>query len=124
MKKFKLITAVIAILMFSNFILAVNPNPETADEISNTMVENLDKDVALTTVQKETIKKKAKDYAVSLLQARTMSDKIQSYAYMSNINNNYQSTLDSVLTFDQKAQKEKKFKERLETIVTKINSIK
>jgi len=82
MKKLKLMTAIIAILVFSNLLFAVNPNTETADDISTAMVNNLNNDVTLTSVQKEAIKKKTDEYANNLIQARAMTNKDDSYVLM------------------------------------------
>jgi ABC-type Fe3+-citrate transport system substrate-binding protein len=122
MKKLKLMTAIIAILLFSNVLFAGNPNTETSDDISNTMVESTHNDVTLTSSQKEILKKKANEYAVNLLQARAMSDKDESYVFMKTVTDNYQAALDSLLTPDQKVLKEKKIKERIDALVAKVNS--
>jgi ABC-type Fe3+-citrate transport system substrate-binding protein len=123
MKKLKLMTAIIAILLFSNVLFAGNPNTETSDDISNTMVESTHNDVTLTSSQKEILKKKANEYAVNLLQARAMSDKDESYVFMKTVTDNYQAALDSLLTPDQKVLKEKKIKERIDALVANNGSL-
>jgi hypothetical protein len=121
MKTPKFMMAVIAILLFSNLLFAGNPNTETSDDISNKMVESTHNDVILTANQKEVLKKKAKMYADKLVEARAMSDKPASYAFMKQVTVDYQAALDSVLTDDQKVQKEKKYKERIDLLKTKSN---
>lgn len=122
MKNQKTILLFVAMLFASRFLFAVNPNTETADEISNTMVENTHKDVKLTNEQKNELKMKAKDYAVKLQQARAMSDKTESFAFMKTVTADYQIALDSLLTPDQKVLKEKKNKERIDGLVAKVKS--
>jgi hypothetical protein len=122
MKTPKLITAIIAIFLFSNLLFAGNPNPETPDDISNNMVEFVHNDVKLTPAQKVTLKKKAKEYADKLVQARAMDDKDASYAFMKTVSENYQTAMDSILTPDQKVAKDKKFKDRIDEIVRNANA--
>lgn len=124
MKKLKLMTAIIAVLMFSNLLFAGNPNPETADDVSNNMVEFVHNDVTLTPAQKDVLKKKSKEYADKLMQARAMDDKEASYMFMKDVTENYKAALDSILTPDQKVLKDKKFKERIDKIIKDANSKK
>jgi ABC-type transporter MlaC component len=127
MKTLKLLMVFIAVIVFSTILFADNPTTETADDISNSMVENLNSQVSLTPDQKVILKKKANEYSVSLLQARTMSNKDSSYIFMRVVTNNYEAAIDSVLTTDQKALKEKIKKERIDALaakITKLNSNK
>jgi len=124
MKKQKLITALIAIFLFANLLFAQNPNTETADAISNKMVENTNNDVNLSANQKDTLKLKAKEYADNLIKARAMSNKDESYFFMKTVTKKYQAAIDSILTPDQKVQKEKKIKERIDALMAKVKSNK
>ena len=103
-------------MLFSNQLLAGDPKTETLEDISNNMVEFLHNDVKLTTIQKETVRKKAKEYAEKLLQARAMSDKEASYAFMKNVSDIYSASMDSILTPEQKAMKDIKMKDRMDFI--------
>jgi len=114
-------TAIIAVLMFSNLLFAGNPNTETSDDISNNMVEFVHNDVKLTPDQKGTLKKKAKEYADKLMQARAMSDKEASYVFMKTVSETYEAAMDSILTTDQKMLKDKKKNERIDEIVRNAN---
>jgi hypothetical protein len=124
MKKLKLITAIIAVFMFSNLMLADNPNIETADNVSNSMVDNLNADVKLTSDQKIAIKMKSTEYALKLFQARAMSNKDESYIFMKTVTENYEAAIDSTLSSDQKILKEKKKAERIQSMVVILNSNK
>ena len=124
MKKLKLMTAIIAVLMFSNLLFAGNPNTDTSDDISNNMVEFVHNDVKLTPDQKDVLKKKAKEYTDKLMQARAMDDKEASYIFMKDVTENYKAALDSILTPDQKVIKDKNFKEKIDKIIKDANSKK
>jgi len=124
MKTPKLILAVFALFLFANFSFGANPNTESSEVISDRMVEHTNKDVNLTYVQKETLKKKAKEYAEKLLQARSMSNKEESYVFMRTVTANYKAALDSILSSEQKIQKEKKRMDRIDAVVTKGKSKK
>ncbi|HRZ96615.1 MAG TPA: hypothetical protein P5084_03590 [Paludibacter sp.] len=124
MKTLKLITFTMIVLLFSSLLFAANPKTETADDISNAMVENMHKDLNLSKDQKETLKKKAKIYADKLIEARSMSNKEASYPFMEIATGEYQLAIDSLLTSDQKVQKEKKSKERIDEVVANLKSNK
>jgi len=114
MKVPKLMTAIVAIFLFSNLLFAGNPKTETSDDISTKMMEFVHNDVKLTPNQKVTLKQKAKEYADKLIQARAMEDRKASYVFMKTVSDNYEAAMDSILTADQKVTKEKKKKERID----------
>jgi len=116
MKQLKFSTALVAVLLCSNLLFAGKPKPETANDISSTMVEFVHKEVNLTPTQKEVLKKKANDYANKLMQARAMADTVASYIFMKTESEKYEAAMDSILTPDQKVVRVKKQKERLDFI--------
>jgi len=119
MKTSKLITALIVILLFSNFMFAGSPITESSEDISNKMVENTNNDVNLSANQRGTLKLNAKEYADKLIEARTMSDKEATFVFMKTVTDTYLAAIDSILTPDQKNQIEKKNKERIDLILKK-----
>ena len=123
MKTPKRIMAVIAIVLFSNLLFAGNPHSLTTDSITNSMVDYLHNDVKLSETQKTILKKVANEYATNLLKARTLNNS-ESYSLMKSATEKYQAVVDSVLTTDQKTQKEIKLKEKLDQITKSANSKK
>ncbi|MEI7502817.1 MAG: hypothetical protein WCJ61_06000 [Paludibacter sp.] len=112
MKKLKLITAFMAVLLCSNLMFAAKPNALSVDSIINPMIDYLDNDVKLTNNQKVILKKNANDYALSLLTARGMNKSDDSYTSMKIATEKYNSVVDSILTSDQKTQKQLKNNDR------------
>ena len=111
-----------ALLLNSN--VTAQPTQQQLDEITIPILNALDNDVALTSAQKVSLKKKAKEYADKLIEARAMSNKEESYTFMKAVTDNYEAALDSVLTSDQKVQNENKKKERINLVFNTAKSKK
>jgi len=84
------------------------------DEITTPILDALQTTVSLTSLQKETLKKKAEEYANKLLQAKAMSNKEDSYAFMHLVTESYQAEVEKTLTSEQKSMKEKKQKDQID----------
>ena len=112
MKKLKLITACMAVLLCSNLVFAAKPSTLSMDSIINPMINYLDNDVKLTNSQKVILIKSANNYALSLLTARGMNKSDDSYISMRVASEKYNAVVDSLLTSNQKIQKQLKNKDR------------
>ncbi len=115
--------AAIAISVSINLLFAGNPNTLSTDSIANPMIDYLHNDVNLTGKQKEILKKSANEYAKNLLKARTLNNN-ESYLLMKTADEKYQTVVDSVLTADQKKQKDLKLNEKLDEMNKSANSKK
>lgn len=119
MKKFKLMTAVVAILLFSNFIFAGNPVKYNADKLANLMVDKLSKDIVLTDNQKVTILAKAKEFVEKRQNSNALSNETNKTASKKQAIQDYKSILDSILTVDQKNQLSIKLMDRKQMVINK-----
>lgn len=99
--------------------LLENQNLKAIEAVSIPMVEQLDRDVKLTTDQKRGIKDAADKYAANLIKARAMSNKADSYEFMIDVTNEYKLAQENILTTEQKIKKEKIEKEKIEKILAK-----
>jgi len=113
-KKQKLITVLIAILVFTNLLFAGNPQG-----IANKMVAKLSKDIELTDSQKVIIQAKAQAFAVTLQNTNTNASTDQKQVHQA-----YKATLDSVLTKEQKTQLVTKRNARRDAAINKIKAKK
>jgi hypothetical protein len=119
MKTFKLIAAVITFLCISSYTVAQKPNVGNLDEMTTTMVDKLNTDVTLTNEQRKVVQKKAKEFISRLQDANAITDKKEMFAARQKAFEQYNATLDSIFTKEQKAQREIKIKERKESNNTK-----
>ena len=113
MKKFKLITAVIAVLVYTNLLFAGNPKTSgSEDNLANLLIEKMGKDVVLTDSQKLVIKTKLKTYIIKMQNAHALTKNDERFSKKEQASNEYQSSLDSILTPTQSQQLQLKIKER------------
>ncbi|MDD4991755.1 MAG: hypothetical protein PHR83_05920 [Paludibacter sp.] len=115
MKTLKLITAVIAILFLSNLTYAGSPkvtSPE--DNLADLLIEKMGKDVTLTDSQKVVVKQKLTKYIVKVQNAHALSNSNEKFTKKAQASNEYQLSLDSILTNTQREQLNIKIKEREE----------
>lgn len=123
MKKLKLITACVAILLFTNLLFAANPK-KSASEHAAKMIEKLTIDVVLTDSQKTIIQKKATDYAVRMQSADSKADKSDKLGMKKEATQTYKTALDSTLTMSQRNELTAKQNERHLAIINKIKTKK
>jgi len=113
MKTPKVLTAIIAILLFSNFLFAGSP-----ENTKSYMVEKLCKDIVLTDSQKVIIEAKA-DIFDAILQSgvptKDNNDLIQAFR-------GYKAALDSLLTGAQKEQLIQKHNARRDAATTELKN--
>jgi len=113
MKTLKLITSVIAILFLSNLVYAGNPkvsSPE--DNLADQLIEKMGKDVTLSDSQKVVVKQKLKKYIVKVQNAHALSNNDEKITKKTLASNEYQLSLDSILTPSQSQQLKLKSEER------------
>ena len=119
MKKVKLLTALIAVLLFSNLVFAGNP-----EILASKMVEKLNNDVQLTDSQKVVLQLKAKEFAVKIRNANSQSNNADKSTSKKQANLEYKTSLDSVLTNDQKTKLNTRITERRQVIIKKYKTNK
>lgn len=112
MKKFKLIGAVIVVLVVSNLVLAVSPLSGNTNNFATLMVEKLDKDVQLTDSQKNVIKKKANTFITTMQNANSKTTEKEKFNFKKQASDEYEALLDSLLTSDQKERRNIKIQQR------------
>jgi len=123
MKKVKLFTAIIAIFISSNLLIAVNPNTKNyTKNLANNMLKNLCKDVNLTDSQKIMIQTKAKEYEVKLQNLSQQSNVTSRHSINVQTVNDYRSMLKGILTKDQVDSLESKRIARLKIASIKNNT--
>jgi len=114
MKKLKLMTALIAVLLFSDLVFAGNP-----ENLANKIMAKLGKDISLTDSQKVFIQAKLQTFVVTLQNSNSNVDANTKKAYHA-----YLATLDSILTTEQKTQLITKRNARRDASINKIKSKK
>lgn len=113
MKKLKLMMAFFAILVFSTFLFAGNPKKSgSEDNLADLLIEKMGKDVVLTDSQKLVVKQKLKTYIVKMQNANALSNIDEKFSEKKQASNEYQSSLDSILTPAQNQQLKLKIEER------------
>jgi len=113
MKTSKLTTAIIAIFLFSNLLFAGNPKTSGAeDNLADMLIEKMGKDVTLTDSQKVVVKQKLKKYIVKMQNAHVLNNNDEKLAQKKQVANEYQLSLDSILTPTQHQQLQLKNKDR------------
>lgn len=111
MKTFKFMTAFIAILLFSNLLFAGNPKDKEGD-LADLLIIKMGKDVTLTDSQKVVVKEKLKKYIVKMQNAHALANNDNRVTTKKQATNDYQLSLDSILTSSQREQLKIKIKER------------
>jgi hypothetical protein len=123
MKKLKLITPLIAIFMFSNLLVAINPNKKDyTKNLADNMMKGLCKDVNITDSQKIIIQTKAKEYEVKLQSLSQQSNVTSKNAINVQAVQDYRSMLAGILTKDQIDSLKTKRIERLKLASNKNNT--
>jgi Spy/CpxP family protein refolding chaperone len=112
MKTPKLISALIAIFLFSNLLFAGNPVKGNPDNIASKMVEKLSKDVTLTDAQKTALQTKAKEFAAKRQQANALTNEADKLAIKKKASDEYKAAIDSICTPEQRAQITQKKEDR------------
>lgn len=113
--------AKLAIFLFPSLLSANNPTTLKAEDLAINMVEYIHNDVKLISSQQETLKKAALIYYTNLIQATTMDNKEQSYEMMKSVTINFETSLDSILTNNQKKIKLKNEQLRIAETLKKYN---
>jgi len=91
--------AIIAILMVSNLVHAGNPK-----NLASKMIDKLDKNVLLTDSQKVALQLKATSFAAKMQNTDSQTSPEEKSASRNHAYQEYKTTLDSILTNDQKAK--------------------
>lgn len=112
MKTPKLIMACMAIVLCTNFLFAGNPKNDATDNLATLLIEKLGKDIVLTDSQKVKVKQNLKVYIVKMQNAHALSNNSEKFTLKKQAGTDYQTSLDSLLTSDQKDQLNAKIKER------------
>jgi len=120
MKTPKLMTAFIAILLFSNFLYAVKPLTGNVRDFENTKLMQLSLYVNLTDSQKVLVKAKANEYGMKILN----KDSITYEAVLPLAKQEYKIAIDGILTNEQKALIAKKQNDRQNAAISKYNNNK
>ena len=120
MKKLKLMTAIIAILLVSNLAFAVKPLTGDVDEFARIKVKQLNNLITLTDSQKVIIEKKAREFGLKILNRDSITYQLFSPQYK----DEYKMAIDSILTSDQKALFAQKQLERKNAIKAILKSKK
>ncbi len=124
MKRLKLMTACIAILVFSNLLFAENPLSVEANNIAGIMTDKLGRDIILTDSQKVIIQQKATAFIVKMQNANSTSSAEDKFTLKKQASDEYEVTLDSLLTPEQRNQIRLKSKERQDAIINQYQSKK
>jgi uncharacterized membrane protein YbjE (DUF340 family) len=119
MKTPKLMTALIAILLFTNLLFAGNP-----ENIVTKKVAKLCEDIVLTDSQKVIILAKANMFATKMQSASSLTKDTEKNSILNQAGQEYKTALDSVLTIEQKTQLVTKRNERRDIIMNKLKSKK
>lgn len=102
MKKLKLITAAVAVLVLSNFVYAGNPTKKDYTlNLADNMVKHLCKDINLTDSQKLVIQTFAKEYETKLRNINQVENSESKKTINKQIVLEYRSGLDNILTKEQ-----------------------
>jgi len=113
MKKIKFLVAVIAVLLFSNLLFAGNPKTSGSEyNLADLLIEKMGKDIILTDSQKLVVKAKLKTYIVKMKNAHALTNGDERLSKKEQASNEYQSSLDSILTPAQNQQLKIKITER------------
>lgn len=113
MKTFNLMTAIIAIFLFSNLLFAANPKAALSDDkLADLLIAKMGKEVALTDSQKLVMKKKIKTHIIKMQNAHALGNEDEKNSKKNQETSQYQSSLDSILTPSQNQQLKLKAKER------------
>lgn len=115
--------ACIAIVLFTNFLVAENPKNNATGK-ADAMVAKLNKNVILTDSQKVYILKKATDFVTKVQHANTQTDVKEKYNLKEQAFYTYRALLDSVLTKEQKSKLSAIQTEQMNRITNKHKSIK
>jgi hypothetical protein len=121
MKVPKLILAIIAIFLFSNFSFGANPNNFTDAQVAQKMIDKLSVDIVLTDSQKVVIKTKALEFAQKRTNSNSKKDRKEKNAIRKQSFQEYMSFLSSVLTEEQKQQLVKKHIEQTGVTIKELN---
>jgi len=117
MKKLKLMTALIAVLLFSDLVFAGNP-----ENLANKKIGLLSRDIALTDSQKVVLQAKIKIFAVKMQNANALSSVEAKRSALNKAGQEYKAVLDSILTPEQKIQLTAKRNERRDAVMNKSTS--
>lgn len=102
MKTPKLIVGTIAVLLFSNLLIAGDHQASYMKDLASNLLNNLSKDIALTDSQKVIIQTKANEYQVKMKDLNKQSNKAIKEALKKEAFLNYSVVFDSVLTQEQR----------------------
>lgn len=115
MKKLKLITAVMAVFVCLNLVIAVNPVKGKNDNLADLVIEKLNKDVQLTDSQKVILKVKFNAFAGKMKDGDKKSSEKERFDSKKVAYDEYEAFLDSILSTTQKQQQNLKIAEREKT---------
>jgi hypothetical protein len=121
MKKFNLILAVVAVLMFTNLTFGANPK-KNANQIATVMIEKMSADIVLTDSQKVAIKATALELATKVQNANSKSDKTERKTLKKQAFQTFNAVLDSTLTSDQKNLLKTKANERHTNSINQVQN--
>lgn len=121
MKTTKLIAGTIAVMLFSNFLIAGSPNDGQTKKLANNLLNHLSQDIVLTDTQKIIIQTRADEFEVKLQDLSNKSDQETKKKLKSEAMKRYSVVFDSVLTVEQCDTLRSK---QMERIITEINSYK
>ncbi|HLP04164.1 MAG TPA: hypothetical protein VK152_01925 [Paludibacter sp.] len=107
------LAAAVAILASSSLLLAGNPKTSgSQDNLADIMIEKMGKDVVLTDSQKMAAKQKLKKYIAKMQDAHALGNNDEKLSRKKQASDEYQLSLDSILTPAQNEQLRQRTKER------------
>lgn len=111
MKKATLTALVIFIFLIGNTNAQKTKN-STTEKLATEMVDKLATETTLTKEQRKVLQKKSEEFVSKLQEANSLSDKKQLLELQRKAFEEYNSSVDSTFTVQQKTQREKNAKER------------
>lgn len=112
MRKIKLISVIILVMIISDLVFAGNTLKKDVDNLATIMIEKLNADVILTDSQKVIMHAKAKEFISAMQNSNKNTDKENKSSAKKEAYQKYKASLDSLLTDEQKTQLQKKRSEQ------------
>ncbi len=116
MKRLKLMATIIVAFLCFNFVSGVNPVKGKNDNLSDLVIDKLNKDVQLTDSQKIILKEKFKAFVVKMEDADKKTNEKDKFETKRLASDEYEAILDSILNTQQKEQLSVKVTQREKNI--------
>jgi hypothetical protein len=111
MKK-TVLSAFVVVALITGTTYAQKTKNATTEKLATEMVDKLVTEITLTKEQKKVLQKKSEEFVLKLQEANSFSDKKQLLELQRKAFEEYNSSVDSTFTVQQKTQREKNAKER------------